>query len=158
LRQIDNILFCSSKRSRRTSRSGSIFDNDVRSLTEEDVTFARSDRDSLWSQDTGFRPSRYLEDVPITPSTRPYISRTTHISEYVVPPYRSYSPDIDALSLAVPTARPPRFASTSSYIHGRTSYERLANIRQTLDRTSSVGEREEIKSMTEKDVYDWLRH
>ncbi|XP_022258383.1 uncharacterized protein LOC106474364 [Limulus polyphemus] len=70
-----------SVRSRRTSRSGSVKGLDVRSMTEIDVDFARDDRESLWSVDTGctYRTSRsvgerstseFLEEVPTVPSHR----------------------------------------------------------------------------------------
>jgi hypothetical protein len=153
-------------RSRRASRSSSIFD--VRSLTEEDVTFSRTDSIRFAAQTSGsyveMRPNTYPEDVPTTsglsthqtlPSLSP-IPRTAHISEFMVPSQRPYSPDIDALSLALPTSAYASSQYMSSY--GRsTAYGRLAHIRRTLNRATSVGDKEETKSVSEKDVYDWKR-
>jgi hypothetical protein len=74
----------------------------------------------------------------------------------MVPSQRPYSPDIDALSLALPTSAYASSQYMSSY--GRsTAYGRLAHIRRTLNRATSVGDKEETKSVSEKDVYDWKR-
>ncbi|CAG2102463.1 unnamed protein product, partial [Medioppia subpectinata] len=159
-------------RSRRASRSSSIFD--VRSLTEEDVTFARSEsirfpqhsltayqhsdqrsQSYIYSQS---QPTDHPTDRPTTSGRQsfPYIPRATHVSPLLEASHRPYSPDIDALSLATPSDAYTSSRYMSSY--GRsTAYGRLAQIRRTLDRTTSVGEKEETKSVSEKDVYDWKR-
>ncbi|XP_076311687.1 uncharacterized protein LOC143225694 isoform X2 [Tachypleus tridentatus] len=70
-----------SVRSRRISRSELIKDLDVRSVTEMEVDFARDDRESLWSVDTGYTyrtshsvgersTSEFLEEVPTVPNRR----------------------------------------------------------------------------------------
>ncbi|GIX86636.1 uncharacterized protein CEXT_534151 [Caerostris extrusa] len=80
---------CGSIRSRRTSRSGSMPDYDLRSMTEVDVDFAHADRESLWSVDTGYTyktarslaersTSEFLEDVPTIVAERPAQYKGVH--------------------------------------------------------------------------------
>ncbi|XP_076347554.1 uncharacterized protein LOC143245276 [Tachypleus tridentatus] len=103
-----------SVRSRRTSRSVSVKDLDVRSMTEMDVDFAHADRESLWSVDTGYtyRTSRsigerstseFLEDVPTVPSRQtsrehPILERSTsefiHSPEFIQRENNFYSSDV----------------------------------------------------------------
>lgn len=103
-------------------------------------------------------------------SSNQMIMRTTNLSEYVVPrdyPYHSSytrdSPQLEALSLDIPSHTVPSYMPlSSSYVMGRAVYERASThqmtaSRQIHERRSNVDDREEIKSMTETDVYDWLR-
>ncbi|XP_054158860.1 mucin-2-like [Oppia nitens] len=150
-------------RSRRTSHTGSIVE--VRSLTEEDVTFARTD--SFRYRSSGIHmPTRiprishpYLTRTLLSPVSSSVASPPPPLVDYWSPDSssRPYSPDIDALSLALPTIPTTGGLSTTSYTsYGRSqAYNRLARVRQTLDRTST--DMETVKSVTEKQVRDWKR-
>lgn len=77
-----------SMRSRRTTQSNR--DYDMRSMTEEEVNFARADRESIWSADTAQSiaersTSEYLEDIPTFSSTFPRHPRSLErsTSEFV---------------------------------------------------------------------------
>lgn len=225
---------CGSIRSRRTSRSGSVPEYDLRSMTEVDVDFAHADRESLWSVDTGctYKTSRslaerstseFLEDVPTIVAERPPNYRGVHQqSHYYVEQagftrsrdsylrdssarrefgeddylHRETPPSPAAVEVPEKSAR-PRFLERSSteYFediptrsmpdlrHATTEVSsvterRMDNVVQELrqkekfsrseviidspiaraiDRHSSIGEREEIKSITETDIVDWKR-
>ncbi|GFY50391.1 uncharacterized protein TNIN_358261 [Trichonephila inaurata madagascariensis] len=219
-------------RSRRTSRSGSMPDYDLRSMTEVDVDFAHADRESLWSVDTGYTyktarslaersTSEFLEDVPTIVAERPSQYRGVHQQSHYyveqsaaefVRSHDSYLRDsanrefgegdylqrqpLPPTSISQKPAR-PRFLERSSteyfedvptlslpdlrqastevssvterrmdnVVHelrqkGKFSRSEViidSPIVRAIDRTSSVGEREEIKSVTETDVADWKR-
>ncbi|XP_055948366.1 uncharacterized protein LOC129981530 [Argiope bruennichi] len=221
-----------SVRSRRTSRSGSMPDYDLRSMTEVDVDFAHADRESLWSVDTGYTyktarslaersTSEFLEDVPTIVAERPTQYRGVHQQSHYyveqsaaefVRSQDSYHRDStsrefgegdylqrDPLQPITSPQKPsrPRFLERSSteyfedvptlslpdlrqsstevssiterrmdnVVHelrqkGRFSRSEViidSPIVRAIDRTSSIGEREEIKSVTETDVADWKR-
>lgn len=223
---------CGSIRSRRTSRSGSMPDYDLRSMTEVDVDFAHADRESLWSVDTGYTykttrslaersTSEFLEEVPTivaenSPSYRGvqqqshyYVEQSaaefvqSHDSYLRESSRRDFGDDDYSRREPLPTTfsntKParPRFLERSSteYFEDvptmslpdlrQTSAEfssvterRMDNvvrelrqngkfsrseviidspIMRAIDRASSIGEREEIKSITETDILDWKR-
>ena len=222
---------CGSIRSRRTSRSGSMPDYDLRSMTEVDVDFAHADRESLWSVDTGYTykttrslaersTSEFLEEVPTIVAEHPNYRGVQQQSHYYVEQsvegfvrsrdsylgessHREFDDDHYTRREPLPTtpgnSKPvrPRFLERSSteYFEDvptmslpdlRQSTTEFASVTErrtdnvvrelrqngkfsrseviidspimrAIDRASSIGEREEIKSVTETDVLDWKR-
>ncbi|XP_076346729.1 uncharacterized protein LOC143244977 [Tachypleus tridentatus] len=163
--------------SRRRPRSvGSLRDFDWRSITEMDVDFTHADKESLWSLDT-YRTvrsaaerscSEFAEEVP-TISSR-HRSSQFSILERLTPETNLRSKDCESnydydgvsmLQLAPSSRHQNRFmdARRNCPVLERSSTEITITspILRTLDRASSVGEREEIKSMTETEIYDWQR-
>ncbi|RWS14911.1 hypothetical protein B4U79_15761 [Dinothrombium tinctorium] len=170
--------------------SSAAVDYDLRSITEEDVTFSRPERDiSNANRRTLIAErsmSEFSEHVPLPSSTSTsrqiqHVQRSTNISEYVVPSDRSlfessgrHSPPLsglERLDFRTPTesssvAFQQRFADSSGYgyVRGQAIYQRATTQEyydgaRPLNRTQSVEGREEIKSVTETDIYDhWLRH
>lgn len=223
---------CGSIRSRRTSRSGSMPEYDLRSMTEVDVDFAHADRESLWSVDTGYTyktarslaersTTEFLEDVPTIVAERPPNYRGVHQQShyYVEQSATGYTRSRDSyvkdstarrefgeddyLHREAPSSavelleKPPRPSflerSSAEYFedvptlsdirHSTTEVSsvterRMDNVVQELrqkekfsrseviidspivraiDRHASLGEKEEIKSITETDIVDWKR-
>ncbi|KFM71095.1 hypothetical protein X975_10062, partial [Stegodyphus mimosarum] len=223
---------CGSVRSRRTSRSGSVPEYDLRSMTEVDVDFAHADRESLWSVDTGYTyktsrslaersTSEFLEEVPTIIAERPHqyrgVQQQSHYyveqsaAEFVrshdsylrdsncrefgeddylhrehLPPApggqnsvrprflerssTEYFEDVPTLSLPdlrqatteVSSVTERRMDNVVQELRQKGKFSRSEIIIDTpimraIDRTSSIGEREEIKSVTETDVLDWKR-
>ncbi|XP_054713445.1 uncharacterized protein LOC129222908 [Uloborus diversus] len=210
---------CGSVRSRRTSRSGSVPEYDLRSMTEIDVDFAHADRESLWSVDTGYTyktsrslaersTSEFLEDVPTMIAERPpqhrgvqeqyyreqtaaefvsshdsYLRESAHAEfnrdNYLRTEQHSQFTNRPSNELfgSTPTMSLPNLRQVSTEVSSMTE-RRMDNvvrelrqnekfsrseviidspIMRAIDRTSSIGEREEIKSVTETDVLDWKR-
>ncbi|XP_015910287.1 uncharacterized protein [Parasteatoda tepidariorum] len=219
-------------RSRRTSRSGSVPEYDLRSMTEVDVDFAHADRESLWSVDTGYTyktskslaersTSEFLEDVPTIvaerspqyrgvhqqshyyaeqssagfvrtnnshmkdsphtefgegdflhkealPSTsapqkpvRPrFLERSS--TEYFEDIPRMSMPDLRQSSTEVSSVTERRMDNVVQELRQKGKFSRSeviidSPITRAIDRVSSIGEREEIKSITETDIVDWKR-
>lgn len=72
---------------------------------------------------------------------------------------RSYSPDIDALSLEPSSG----LRAATSYVQSSQSYTAAArgsttSAQRHLYKEAAVEDREEIKSTTETDIYDWKRY
>lgn len=159
--------------SRRTSRSGSVPEYDLRSMTEVDVDFAHADRESLSSVDTGYTyrtarslaersTSEFLEDVPTMEPPHylnPQQQQQSHF--YAEQSSSSYHMQDDNY--------PSRFQSgaSSSVVTERRRMdcvvqelrqkERFSRLDQGGDTPRAIVDREEIKSVTETDVVDWKR-
>lgn len=202
-----------SVRSRRTSRSGSVPDYDLRSMTEVDVDFAHADRESLWSVDTGYTykttrslaersTSEFLEDVPTIVAQRNHRRDAYYVHQFVASQnayLRDATPDDhhqgmprsrprflerssteyfeDVPTMSLPDLRETVATSQQQESHQdsviigqnggrryrpameRSSTEIIINspIIRAIDLASSIGEREEIKSVTETDIFDWKR-
>ncbi|XP_013784681.1 uncharacterized protein LOC106468787 [Limulus polyphemus] len=169
-----------------TSRSfGSARNFDGRSMTEMDVDFTHADKESLWSVDTGYTHrtarsaaerscSEYIEEVPTISSLFgsghcPVLERST--SEFLQLPetilkikdcdsrtdyHSASSASIDTLNTHRKTSLDCR-RSHRDLDNYPTEITITSPVLRTLDRASSVGEREEIKSTSETDIYDWQR-
>ncbi|XP_076342645.1 uncharacterized protein LOC143242916 [Tachypleus tridentatus] len=172
--------------SRWASRSlGSVRECDWRSMTEVDIDFTHTDKESLWSVDTGYTHrtarsaaerscSEYIEDVPTISSLCgsghcPVLERST--SEFLQLPetifkvqdcdskddYNSTSgASINTFNTHRKTSLDSR-RSRQDLDYYSTEINTTSPVLRTLDRASSVDEREEIKSTTETDIYDWQR-
>ena len=97
-----------------------------------------------------FGPRRLAD--PYHPLTAASPSMRRRFLEYGV---RPYSPDIDALSLEPSTT----LRSQQTYMQSYASAGSQQQTRQSQFRASATtDEKEEIKSTTETDVYDWNRY
>lgn len=103
-------------------------------------------RDNDFPSSSVFGPRRLAS--PYNPYTAASPSMRRRLMEYGV---RPYSPDIDALSLE-PSSGFRNF-STQSYTQSEQQQEQVHQTRLH----SYLNEKEEIKSTTETDVYDWKR-
>ena len=156
-----------------------LFSSDqTRQVKQEDAKFSRSEA-GLWSQAQRSERINYQssKEVPFKPSRRQhYVERSANISEFVFPqssgtifqPSSSdhHSTQTQLISSSHQPHTSPHFHQGSfGYVRGASIYERAATSEvfmtgtgsRTHDRASTVGDREEIKSVTETDVYDhWL--